>query len=84
MKTSSYKVTELSSERRGMAAFQDLKSGRHSMYALLEVDVTAARQLLKDYRARTGEPLSFTGFLAFCLAHAVDKDKTVQSYRKGS
>jgi hypothetical protein len=56
-KTGSYQVTDLSSERRGMAAFQDLKSGRHCMYSLLEVDVTVARQFIKDYRARTGEPL---------------------------
>jgi pyruvate/2-oxoglutarate dehydrogenase complex dihydrolipoamide acyltransferase (E2) component len=83
-KTDSCQVIEFSAERRGMAAFQDLKSGRHPMYALLEVDVTTPRRLIKDYRARTGEPLSFTGYLASCLAHAVEKDKTVQSYRKGS
>jgi len=67
-----------------MAAFQDLKPERHIMYALVEVDVTVTRQFIQDYKARTGEGLSFTGYLISCLAHAVDEDKTVQSYRKGS
>ena len=54
------------------------------MYALLEVDVTAARQFIEDYEAQTGEQLSFTGYLIYCLARAVDEDKSVQAYRKGS
>lgn len=32
---------------------------------------------------RTGETLSFTGHLVFCLARAVDEDKSVQAYLKG-
>lgn len=53
------------------------------MYGLLEVDVTVARQFIAEHKARTGETLSFAGFLAFCLARAVDEDKTIQAYRKG-
>jgi pyruvate/2-oxoglutarate dehydrogenase complex dihydrolipoamide acyltransferase (E2) component len=52
------------------------------MYGLLEVDVTVARQYIAAYKARTGERLSFTGYLTFCLAGAVDKDKAVQAYLK--
>jgi hypothetical protein len=53
------------------------------MYGLLEVDVTVARKLIAEHEARTGETLSFAGFLTFCLARAVDEDKTIQAYRKG-
>jgi pyruvate/2-oxoglutarate dehydrogenase complex dihydrolipoamide acyltransferase (E2) component len=52
------------------------------MFGLLEVDVTVARQFMKEYKARTGEQLSFTGYLAFCLARAVDENKSVQAYLK--
>jgi pyruvate/2-oxoglutarate dehydrogenase complex dihydrolipoamide acyltransferase (E2) component len=82
-KLGSSHIVDLPPERRGMAAFQEIKAGRHPMYALLEVDVTHARKFIEDYKARTGEQLSFTGFLIACLAHAVDQDKAVQSYRKG-
>ncbi len=83
-KITSYHIVEIPAERRGMAAFQELKAGRHNMYALLEVDVTFARHFIETYKAKTGEHLSFTSYLISCLAHAVEADKTVQSYRKGS
>jgi pyruvate/2-oxoglutarate dehydrogenase complex dihydrolipoamide acyltransferase (E2) component len=61
----------------------DLGGPRHANYALLEVDVTAVRQYIAAHKERTGETLSFTGYLAFCLARAIDQDKSVQAYRKG-
>jgi pyruvate/2-oxoglutarate dehydrogenase complex dihydrolipoamide acyltransferase (E2) component len=53
------------------------------MYALLEVDVTIARQFIAAHKAHTGETLSFTGYMTFCLAQAVAVEPTVQAYRKG-
>ena len=53
------------------------------MYGLLEVDVTVAQQLIARHKERTGEQLSFTGFLVYCLARAVDENKEVQAYLKG-
>ena len=52
------------------------------MYGLLEVDATEARQVIAEHKARTGETLSFTGFLVFCMGRAVDQDKSVQAYLK--
>jgi pyruvate/2-oxoglutarate dehydrogenase complex dihydrolipoamide acyltransferase (E2) component len=62
----------------------DLSWPAHTMYGLPEVDVTAARRFIEEHKARTGEALSFAGFLAFCLARAVDEDKAIQAFRKGS
>jgi pyruvate/2-oxoglutarate dehydrogenase complex dihydrolipoamide acyltransferase (E2) component len=61
------------------------RSVRHKsmMHGLLEVDVTRARTFLREYKAKTGESLSFTAFLIACLAKAVDEHKGVQAYRKG-
>jgi pyruvate/2-oxoglutarate dehydrogenase complex dihydrolipoamide acyltransferase (E2) component len=84
IRSNPYQVVDLPAERRGMAAFQELKASRHNMYALLEVDVTVARKFIADYEAKTDEQLSFTGYLISCLARAVDEDKFVQAYRKGS
>lgn len=82
-KSGSHHVVALSPERRGMAAFQELKVKRHNMYALLEVDVTRARQFIAEHKLRTGEQISFTGYLISCLARAVDENKAVQAYKKG-
>ena len=55
----------------------------HAIYGLLEVDVTVPRRIIAEHKARTGESLSFTGYLTYCLARAVDEHKAVQAYRKG-
>jgi pyruvate/2-oxoglutarate dehydrogenase complex dihydrolipoamide acyltransferase (E2) component len=55
-----------------------------AIHSLLEVDVTEARKQVRELRHRTGEPLSFTSFVTFCLARAVDENKIVHAYRKGS
>src|SRR5215467_170480 len=54
------------------------------IHGLLEVDVTRTRARLSEQKAVTGESLSFTAFLAACLAKAVDEHKAIQAYRKGS
>lgn len=53
------------------------------IHGLFEADVTGARAFLRDYKARTGESLSFSAFLIACLARAVDENKAVQAYRQG-
>ncbi len=53
------------------------------VHGLIEVDVTRAREFLREHKAKTGESLSFTAFLIACLAKAVDENKAVQAHRKG-
>src|SRR5512133_1864473 len=79
----SYRVVEVPPARRGTHDFLDLYWWKHNIYALLEVDVTDARQFIEEHEAQTGEALSFTGYLAYCLGRAVDEDKSVQAYPKG-
>jgi pyruvate/2-oxoglutarate dehydrogenase complex dihydrolipoamide acyltransferase (E2) component len=55
--------------------------GRHPMVGLIEVDVTRARELIRERKAATGEGLSFTAFVAACLARAVAEHPEVQAYR---
>ena len=81
-KTGSYHVVDLSPGRRVMLNMLDLHGPAHCMYGLMEVDVTSARQFIAEHKARTGEVFSFTGYLTFCLARAVDENKTVQAYLK--
>jgi pyruvate/2-oxoglutarate dehydrogenase complex dihydrolipoamide acyltransferase (E2) component len=78
-----YHVVDLPPARRVMLHLLDLPRPKHCMYGLLEADVTLAKQCIEDYKAQTGELLSFTGYLTYCLARAVDEDKTVQAYLKG-
>jgi pyruvate/2-oxoglutarate dehydrogenase complex dihydrolipoamide acyltransferase (E2) component len=79
-----YKVVPNPKIRRWFAAA--FRSAQHKpvMHGLVEVDVTRARELLHDHQAQTGESLSFTAFIIACLGKAVDENKAVQAFRKGS
>lgn len=78
-----YRLVEVPPGRRNTAEYLDLYWWKHSVYAILEVDVTRARELLEAHEARTGEAISFTGYLTYCLARAVAADPSVQAYRRG-
>jgi pyruvate/2-oxoglutarate dehydrogenase complex dihydrolipoamide acyltransferase (E2) component len=54
---------------------------RHMVHALLELDVTHARQLIRDEEALGGERLSFTAFVVACLARAIEMDRRLHAYR---
>jgi len=54
---------------------------RHVFYGLLELDVTLARQLIREHKARTGETLSFTAFIVKCLANAIEAHPLAHAYR---
>lgn len=81
--TGPYRIVDLSLGRRVWLNVLHLPGPKNSMYGLLEVDVTIPRQLIAEFKTRTGEKLSFTGFISYCLARAVDEDKQVQAYLKG-
>jgi pyruvate/2-oxoglutarate dehydrogenase complex dihydrolipoamide acyltransferase (E2) component len=78
-----YKVVPYPKLRRLLAVMLRALQRKPMMHFLLEVDVTRARQYMREHKANTGEALSFTAFLITCLAKAVDEHKAVQAYRKG-
>ena len=78
-----YKIVPYPKIRRVLSAMLGTVQRKHMMHGLVEMDVTKAHQYMHEYKARTGESLSFTAFIVTCLAHAVDENKSVQAYRKG-
>jgi pyruvate/2-oxoglutarate dehydrogenase complex dihydrolipoamide acyltransferase (E2) component len=82
-KHADYKMVPYPKIRRLMAT--EFRSFHHTpmIHGLIAVDVSKARAHLREYKAKTGESLSFTAFLIACLAKAVDEHKAVQAMRKG-
>lgn len=56
-------------------------SNRHMIHGLVEFDVTEPRRLLREYKARTSESLSFTAFVLHCVGAAVAEDRMVHACR---
>jgi chloramphenicol O-acetyltransferase len=65
------------------AAYQSVRH-KQMIHGLFEVDVTRPRAVLRAHKVNSGESVSFTAFLAMCLAKAVDEHKVVQALRLGS
>jgi pyruvate/2-oxoglutarate dehydrogenase complex dihydrolipoamide acyltransferase (E2) component len=79
-----YQVVLFPRLRRVLALMYPAVQRAHKTRGLIEVDVTEARQYLRDHEAKTGESLSFTAFITACLAHAVDENKALNACRKGA
>ncbi|MFX0055560.1 MAG: 2-oxo acid dehydrogenase subunit E2 [Promethearchaeota archaeon] len=56
---------------------------KHRIYGLVEIDVTEARKFISEIEAKTGEKLSFTGWVVKCVAQAISEHKEVQAIKKG-
>ena len=82
-KITPHHIIDLPAGRRMMINMLELSNAEHFMYGLLEVDVTIPREIIEQHKIRSGETLSFTGYLTYCLARAVDEDKSVQACLKG-
>jgi pyruvate/2-oxoglutarate dehydrogenase complex dihydrolipoamide acyltransferase (E2) component len=78
-----YQVVPYPKDRRAAAVLYRSVQRKPMIHGLIEVDVTRARAFLREHKAKTGESLSFTAFIATCLGKAVDENKSVQAYRKG-
>ena len=57
-----------------------LASGRHIIYALLEVDTSDARQALRILSQETGSKISFTAYIVSCFARAIVDNPQVHSF----
>ena len=55
---------------------------RYYIYGVAELDVTEARKILKAYKEKTGETISFSAWITKCVAQAISDNKIVHSMRK--
>lgn len=78
-----YKVVPFPKIRRALAIMYPSVQSKPMIHGLMEVDVTKAREYLREHKAKTGESLSFTAFIITCLAHAVNENKSLHACRKG-
>lgn len=78
-----FEVVPYSAAQRQGVDWLALMHRQHNVHALLEVDVTQARRAVREFRARTGEPVSFTAYVVACLGRAIDGDRRMHAMRRG-
>ncbi len=61
----------------------EFSRSKYYVLGLVEADVTVALQSMGQHKMKTAESLSFTGWIAKCLAQAISEYPEANSYRKG-
>lgn len=54
---------------------------KHVVHLLTELDVSRAREYIRQYKAQTGDTLSFTAYIVHCLGHSVEQNRYLHAYR---
>nr|WP_321166854.1 2-oxo acid dehydrogenase subunit E2 [Halorubrum sp. Ea8] len=75
------RIEPFPSRRRGTVDYMRTAGRRSNVHGLVEVDVTEARRRIQTIEEETGTSLSFTAFLVYCLARAIDDHPHVNAYR---
>jgi pyruvate/2-oxoglutarate dehydrogenase complex dihydrolipoamide acyltransferase (E2) component len=78
-----YRVVPFSMYRRMVAASASVGRGRNNIHAIAEADITEARKLMREHKLQTGEGLSLTALVVYCLAKAIGENAQLNSFRKG-
>lgn len=78
-----YEVKPFSYYRQLVVDLMEEGSRRHHVAFCIEVDVTRARRQIRDYKKKTGESLSNTGWIIKCVSQAISENKEVQAFRHG-
>lgn len=81
--TGGYEERPFIKYRKVVADMVELASKKHQMKGNIEIDITFAREKLRQYRANTGESQSLTAWFVKCVAQAVSENKQIHGIRKG-
>jgi pyruvate/2-oxoglutarate dehydrogenase complex dihydrolipoamide acyltransferase (E2) component len=77
----SFELKPFPRERHDIVDALEVGRRRHVVHALLELDVTRARALIREGAASGGERLSFTAFVVATVARAIAVDRRLHAYR---
>jgi pyruvate/2-oxoglutarate dehydrogenase complex dihydrolipoamide acyltransferase (E2) component len=82
-KSPGYRSAPFTANRRVVAAAAAAGNRQNNIHSIIEVDIIEPRRLLREHRRKSGERLSLTAYIIFCLARTVDQFPSVNSFRKG-
>lgn len=79
-----YRIERFTGNRQVVAAASAVSRETNTIHLVSEVAISEPRRLITEYRERTGERLSLTGYVVACLARTVAEFPQFNSFRKGS
>jgi pyruvate/2-oxoglutarate dehydrogenase complex dihydrolipoamide acyltransferase (E2) component len=81
-KEKGFKAVPFTFNRRMASISASVANAKNTIHGVTEVDISKPRHILRQYRETTGESLSFTAYIVYCLARTVAANPLVNSFRK--
>lgn len=81
-KTGEYQIETFPKSRIATIDIGVMGKKKHHIMALIELDVTKARKLIREQKA-LAKNISFNSWLIKCISHAVEEFKQIHGVRKG-
>jgi pyruvate/2-oxoglutarate dehydrogenase complex dihydrolipoamide acyltransferase (E2) component len=78
-----YRSVPFTINRQMVAASTSVGREQSNIHAIIEVDISKPRQLIREIKEQTGESPSLTAYVITCLAKAVSEFPGFNSIRKG-
>ena len=75
-----YTAEPLTFNRKMVAASASVTRRKNAIHCLAEADITEPRRLIREHFEKTGEKLSFTGYLVTCLARLIKEHHRLNSF----
>jgi pyruvate/2-oxoglutarate dehydrogenase complex dihydrolipoamide acyltransferase (E2) component len=82
-KKQGYRIAPFSINRQMVAASTSVGREQSNIHAIIEVDISKPRRLIREIRKRKGENPSLTAYVTTCLAKVVSEHPNFNSFRKG-
>ncbi len=79
-----YTSEKISFNRKMVAASAAVTGRKRTIHSLCETDITVPRRMMREHRERTGEKLSFTAYIVYCLARVIKEHPHLNSFRRGN
>jgi pyruvate/2-oxoglutarate dehydrogenase complex dihydrolipoamide acyltransferase (E2) component len=78
-----YRVEPFTMKRRMVAASASVGREQNNIQAIIEVDISEPRRIIREHRQQTGERLSLTAYVVSCLARTMAEYPHFNAFRKG-
>lgn len=79
-----YTSEKLSFNRKMVAASAAGTARKSTFHSLAEVDITVPRRMIAEHFEKTGEKLSFTAYIVYCLAQVLYQHPHLNAFKSGN
>ncbi|KAA0001740.1 MAG: 2-oxo acid dehydrogenase subunit E2 [Thermoplasmata archaeon] len=78
-----YASKKFSKDRKNISLILEQGKRKHVIHALIEVDVTEGRKMIRAIKEKTGKKISFTGWIVKCIAQTISEYPEFNTFRHG-